>query len=76
MLQLVSAAVKCFLPETLPVQNRKDGSLSGLREVMAGLWASYKRLLDDPRQIVSPCACRPNRPCHHTSAQFGRRCSQ
>jgi len=40
------------MPETLPPQSRKEASVSALREVMDGLWASYRRLLSDPRQIA------------------------
>ncbi|KAL1525428.1 hypothetical protein AB1Y20_020286 [Prymnesium parvum] len=50
VLQLLSAAVKCLLPETLPLAKRKDASLKGLRQVMDGLWASYRRLLVDRKQ--------------------------
>ena len=48
-----------LLPETLPAERRKDPGLGALRVVMDGLFATYKRLLADPRQVallVMKCA--------------------
>ena len=59
IVQLLCVPLKMLLPETLPAERRKDPGLGALRVVMDGLFATYKRLLADPRQVallVMKCA--------------------
>ena len=52
VLQLVCVPLKMLLPETLPPERRKAPGLRSMGSVLEGIFATYRALLADKRQVA------------------------
>ena len=52
IVQLLCVPLKMLLPETLPPDRRKAAGFKSMRSVLDGIFATYKTLLADQRQVA------------------------